>query len=130
MLDCTVTQLICLFVVLVIYYFFIKYKFNCMVDKKLHRYQKKLLRKISALYKYFNNNDTQEQRRLSEMAAMREQQQHQHQQEMMNRRRYAQQPPIEDSEEDSVQDVGGMQNMNNGMNGGMNDSMDNVEGYE
>ena len=112
MFEFTITQMIFLLVVFLLYYFIISYRFSCTVDKKLHRHQKKLLRKISSLYKYFNN-DTQEQRRMMNVRehdmrehGMREQHGMREHEKAMNRRQYNTHPLIEDSEEDSIQGIG------------------------
>jgi hypothetical protein len=91
-----------LLIVLVIFYFFINYRFDSKVDEKLQKHQKKLLKKINALYKHYNADMREqefENRRISEQMRGREIDLE------MNRR----QPPADDdSEVDSVQNVGGM----------------------
>jgi len=90
-----------LLVVLVIFYFFINYRFDSKVDEKLHKHQKKLLKKINALYKHYNADMREqefENRRVAEQMRGREMELE------MNRR---QSPADDESDDDSIQNVGG-----------------------
>ena len=96
-----VTYGLVLLVVLVIFYFFINYRFDSKVDEKLHKHQKKLLKKINALYKHYNA-DMREQEFENRRNA-----EHMREREMeleINRR---QSPADDDSDDDSIQNVGG-----------------------
>lgn len=96
-----VTYGIVLLVALVIFYFLINYRFEQKMDEKLYRHQKKLLKKINALYKHYNADMREqefENRRMAEHMREREM-------EMAMARRQVQ--VDEDSDDDSVQNVGG-----------------------
>lgn len=92
-----VAYVVALLLAFVIFYFVMNYKMCKMVDTKLRRHEKKILKKISGLYKHWNA-DMQEQRfenrRMAEV--MRER-------EMMRHRGRM----VEEDDEDSVSNIGG-----------------------
>ena len=49
------------FTILVLFYLFIRYQFTCIIDEKIEKSHKRILKKIYMMYKKFNQQEQQQQ---------------------------------------------------------------------
>ena len=88
-----------LLVMFILFYFLVRYKLDNSVDEKLHKNNKKVAKKIQMIYRQYSseqNNQEAYERKMMQMVRERE---------MMKRNHKSYDE--EDSEDDSLQNVGG-----------------------